>query len=73
MMWLHTWNIRCYVQPRKVKVTCGGQSETQLESIQVAHGTLQKFELEICQNLIHTLAWCCGSGLDVHKEYQLTT
>ena len=42
----------------------------QLEGIQVTHGMSQKFEFEICQNLVHTLEWCCGSELE---EYIMCT
>ena len=38
--------------------------EMQLKGIQVTHGMSQKFKFEIQQNLVHTLAWCWGSGLD---------
>ena len=38
--------------------------ETQPKGVQVTHGMTQKFKLEICQNLIHALAWYHGSGLE---------
>ena len=38
--------------------------EMQLKGMQVTHETSQNFESKICQDLVHTLAWCCGSGLE---------
>ena len=36
----------------------------QLKGVQDTHGMSQEFKFEIHQNLVHTLAWCCGSGLE---------
>ena len=49
------------VWPRHMRGTHGGHLRNALKGIQVTHGTSQKFEFEIHQNLIHTLAWFCGS------------
>ena len=49
---------------KTMKVMHGGHSDKVTERHTHNTWNVARIEFEIHQNLIHTLAWCCGSGLE---------
>ena len=63
MKWLHMEGHFVGLTKMHV-VTCGSQPENVTKRCASYMWNVTKFEFENCQTLIHTLVWCCGSGLE---------